>query len=157
MFEMVNNFAKKDEAPPKSKPTKIVSKAYYGCHEESSIRFMNHSVVMDEKGYSPTSQHYSLGAYTTVDFFMFLILMLVSAFVLFIIGAKGWMITAVESLFFLYMIVVKPKGSLVVTYTYKLKTKVKGKLCQNCTKIIKATDKICKHCNHEYDLKKSQV
>jgi hypothetical protein len=50
---------------------------------------------------------------------------------------------------FIYMIVVKPKGALIVTYEYKKRSE--EKTCQSEQKRIKAAAGLCSFCNYDFN------
>jgi uncharacterized membrane protein len=87
----------------------IVIKTYRGTESEAIGKFKKDAILMSSMGYTPTNQVWVAGRYSGMSFFMALILCLV----------------LVGFLVFIYMLIVKPDGSLTVTYQRQVKTKSK--------------------------------
>jgi len=78
----------------------VIVKTYKGSQSAAAAEFSRDSQKMAEKGYFPTSQSWAPGAYGCGSFLVALILCVV------LIGI----------LIFIYMLIVKPPGTLSVTY-----------------------------------------
>jgi|APLak6261664116_1056043.scaffolds.fasta_scaffold27096_2 uncharacterized membrane protein len=87
----------------------IVVKTYRGTESEAISKFKKDAVLMSSMGYTPTNQVWVAGKYSGMSFFIALLL----CFVL-----LGFLI-------FIYMLIVKPDGSLTVTYQRQVKNKSK--------------------------------
>lgn len=79
---------------------KILTRTYRGKLEQATRAFQADASVLASSGYRPVAQNYVPGSYSCAAFLVALILC----------------ILLVGILIFIYMIVVKPPGSLVVTY-----------------------------------------
>lgn len=85
----------------------IIVSVYRGRSQEDAARlFQAHAVRLAAEGYYPIGQSWAPGSYGCGCFLMALLL----AFVL------------VGLLIFVYMLVVKPQGTLTVTYEYRAPT-----------------------------------
>ena len=82
-------------------PSSVV-KVYRGNQEQATSAFQNDAIQWQKRGYTPTTQTWSAGNWTGMQFFVALLLCLV----------------CVGFLVFIYMVVVKPPGSLTVTYVF---------------------------------------
>ncbi len=79
---------------------KLIVKTYKGSQSEATADFQTDAMLMAKVGYFPTTQNYAQGTYGCGAFILALILcFLIIGFIV-----------------FLYMIIVKPKGTLAVTY-----------------------------------------
>src|ERR1700678_2937078 len=82
---------------------KVVVKTYKGRQKVANAKFQKDAAKMAEQGYYPTTQAWAEGAYGCGDFIVALLL----CFIL------------VGIIIFILMIVVKPPGTLTVTYQLK--------------------------------------
>ena len=95
---------------------------------------------MATQGYYPTSQTWAPGSYGCGAFIFALILCLV------LIGF----------LVFVYMLIVKPDGTLTVTYSYQRQTLTPAlseedeKTCPQCAEQVKAAANVCRYCGHSF-------
>jgi hypothetical protein len=92
-------------------------------------------------GYFPTSQSWAPGSYGCGAFLIALLLCVV------FIGI----------LVFVYMLIVKPDGTLSVTYELRALSyssasaiSVEEKRCPKCAERVKAADLFCRFCGHEF-------
>jgi RNA polymerase subunit RPABC4/transcription elongation factor Spt4 len=122
---------------------KVIIKNYKGSQEKATRSFKNDSLKMSKKGYYPTSQNWNQGSWGCGSFILALLLCII------IIGV----------LVFIYMLIVKPDGTLSVTYELKkeynesVKNKAKNlkeKECPQCAEIVKEKAKICRFCRHDF-------
>jgi uncharacterized membrane protein len=105
--EKKNSKLKKNSELQRREP--IVVKTYRGTQSEAISKFKKDAVLMSSMGYTPTSQVWVAGKYSGMSFFLALLL----CFVL-----LGFLV-------FIYMLIVKPDGSLTVTFQRKEKNKSK--------------------------------
>ena len=97
------------ETLPRTDPDPIrggtgpVVREYRGKLAEANRAFQNDAAQMARSGYFPASQTYQPGTWSAAAFLVALLLCLV----------------LVGILVFIYMLIVKPAGSLVVTYEYR--------------------------------------
>lgn len=91
-----------------------VIRVYRGTEAESYAQFDLDAALMADAGYLPTSQRWIAGQWSAGQFFVALLLCLI------LIGL----------LVFLYMLIVKPAGTLTVTYRLQAATDQPGPLYQ---------------------------
>ncbi len=120
-----------------SKEKQIV-KYYFGREVDAKTLFRIDASKAAEKGYYPISEDWTPGEYSAGDFIIAVLLMFV------LIGF----------LVFLYMLIVKPKGRLMVTYEYrdaKVEIIEKTKICPECAETVKAAAKVCRYCGYRFE------
>lgn len=118
-----------------------IVKTYKGSQQDAIAAFQSDSTKMAAERYYPTSQAWAPGAYGCGSFIVALLL----CFIL------------IGFLIFLYMLIVKPDGTLTVTYAYKtaavstVSSPVEDeKTCPQCAEQVKAAAKICRYCGHSF-------
>jgi hypothetical protein len=116
---------------------KQVVETYKGNQAAAQNQFLKDSKKKLKKGYFPASQTWEQGSWGGGDFVVALLLCLV------LIGI----------LVFIYMLLVKPSGTLTVTYNLEEDTpgRQEEKTCPDCAEQVKAAAKICRYCSHEFD------
>jgi len=123
---------------------RVVTKTFKGSPESATAAFQAHAAEMAEAGYYPTSQTWAPGTYGCGEFLIALILCVI------VIGI----------IVFLYMLIVKPEGTLSVTYELRELPKNTtdenpndSKVCPRCAETIKAKAVVCRYCGHEFETK----
>lgn len=129
---------------PAAKPP-VVVKAYKGNQDTATRVFQADATAMAVQGYVPTSQNWAPGAYGCGAF----------------IGALFLCIVLIGIVIFIYMLLVKPEGTLAVTYelrdvalaTPTSVTSAAEKTCPMCAEQVKAAAQVCRYCGHTFELK----
>lgn len=111
-----------------------IVKTYRGNQAQATKEFKEDAERMSRKGYVPTNQVWSPGSYGCGSFVIALLLCFV------LIGI----------LIFVYMLIVKPAGTLTVTYALAPKVDPE-KVCPKCAERVKAAAQVCRFCGHEFD------
>ena len=117
---------------------KKIIKEYRGNEAQARGLYIKDSLKKEKEGYIPFSENFSPGAYTTGNFILAALL----CFVL------------IGFIVFVYMLIVKPKGTLTVTYAYqdkKAKAAAAEKNCTECGEAIKQAAKKCRFCNYQFE------
>ncbi len=116
----------------------VVIKVYKGQHDGATQAFQADAARMAYQSYYPTTQVWAPGAYGCGNFIVALLLCLV------LIGI----------IIFIYMLIVKPAGTLTVTYELRSATVDENNpspqthvRCPECQEWVLKGAKICKHCH----------
>lgn len=88
----------------------IVVKTYKGTQSVAQAAFQQDAQTMAALGYAPTTQNYAPGAYSCGSF----------------IGALLLCLILIGIVVFIYMLIVKPDGTLSVTYELKQPHEIKA-------------------------------
>lgn len=114
----------------------IIVKTYKGNQSRAAELFQADAVKMAEKGYFPTSQNWAPGVYGCGSFLFALLLCVI------LIGI----------IVFVYMLLVKPDGTLSVTYEFRATepSPADEKICPKCAESIKAAATVCRFCGHNF-------
>lgn len=128
-----------EAAEAKEKPKTIV-KTYNGKKEVAARIFEMDAAKMVKEGYYPVTQSYEPGTWGCGAFIIAALLCVV--------------LVGILAIF--YMLIVKPDGTLTVTYEYRDEQQASNpaadeKVCPQCAETVKAAAKICKHCRHEFE------
>jgi hypothetical protein len=124
----------------------VIIRTYTGSQEWATSQFQSDSVEMTARGYYPTSQSWAPGSYGCGSFICALLLCFI------VVGV----------LVFIYMLLVKPDGTLTVTYEYRspnIVTKLEPvveKTCPKCAEDVKDAAKICRFCGHVFTVLESE-
>lgn len=131
-----------DESQPLPEPVSghTIVRSYVGKPDWAAELFEHDANSLAKQGYFPISQTYEPGQYGCGAFLLALLLCFI------LIGI----------LVFLYMLIVKPDGTLTVTYQYRgveqEPTQVNAtKTCPMCAEEVRQAAKICRFCQHEFD------
>lgn len=119
------------------KKKKPIIKTYRGKHESAQKAFLKDKAKMSDKGYFPVSSNWEEGKWGCGAFLVALLLCVV------IIGILA----------FIYLLVVKPSGKLVVSYEFvseEERAKSAEKTCPRCAETVKQQAAICRFCNYEF-------
>ena len=111
-----------------------IVKTYKGKQQQAMETYQADAAKMARQGYAPTSQVWAPGSYGCGSFiFAALLYFIVIGFIVFI-----------------YMLIVKPAGTLTVTYTLAPKIDPE-KVCPKCAENVKASATVCRFCGHIFD------
>lgn len=122
----------------------IMIETYKGSPAKSRQLFLKDAEKKALKGYYPESEQYTPGSYGAGDFFKALILCLL----------------VVGIFIFIFMIIVKPPGTLTVTYKLKELETLKEtptvttefeKVCPDCAESVKMAARKCRFCGYRFD------
>jgi hypothetical protein len=129
-----NGKAKHDAVPKPLPPVKqlppVIVKRYFGSQARATELFHADSNKMRARGYFPTSQTWAAGQWGCAAFLFALVLCVI------LIGI----------IVFIYMIIVKPDGTLTVTYELRAQEKT----CPQCAEEVKAAALICRFCGFQF-------
>lgn len=114
----------------------VIIRTYTGSQDSATAQFQSDSAKMAAQGYFPTSQSWAPGSYGCGSFILALLLCVI------VIGV----------LVFIYMLLVKPAGTLTVTYERREQEiqKTDEKTCPKCAEQVKYAAKICRFCGHDF-------
>jgi len=121
----------------------VLIRAYKGKLAEATAAFQAESATLATEGYVPASQNWVPGTYSGKDFMVALLLCFL------LIGI----------IVFIYMAIVKPPGTLNVTYELRAPSsgvvqapRADEKTCPRCAEQVKAAALVCRFCGHEFAL-----
>ena len=120
----------------------VIIKNYKGNQERVTAWFQDDAKAMAARGYYPTSQIWAPGTYGCGAFLVALLL----CFIL------------IGFIVFVYMLVVKPDGTLTVTYEWRGSSIAQAqvtvgadKICPRCAEQVKSAALVCRFCGHQFD------
>lgn len=126
--------------PDERNNQKVIIRTYTGNQDTATSLFQSDSVKMSSENYFPTSQCWTPGSYGCGSF-------IIAALLCFII---------IGILAFIYMLIVKPDGTLTVTYEFReahdnqAMVSVEEKTCPKCAEQVKAAASLCRFCGHDF-------
>lgn len=124
------------QSPLMTKSRTLV-RTYRGNQATAAAQFQHDAAQLAASGYTPTSQTWAAGSYGAGAFIVALLLCF------FVIGF----------VVFLYLVIVKPPGTLTVTYEAYANLSVGNeKVCPRCAETVKLAAVVCRFCNYEFDM-----
>jgi len=114
----------------------ILVRSYKGTQSESANLFEADAAVLAADGYFPVSQNWAPGQWSGTAFAI--------AFLLIFLFGLGLLILA-------YLLIVRPPGTLVVTYGMRTLPEADGKICPVCAETIKLAALRCRFCGYSFD------
>lgn len=126
----------------------ILIRKYKGKNQEQALRsFQTNSTKVADKGFFPTSQSWLPGQWGAGTFIVALLgIIFIGAF----FSLFGILIAAlIFIVVFLYLLIVKPPGTLTVTYERRAAS-AEEKTCPRCAERIKAAALVCHFCGNEF-------
>lgn len=119
----------------------VIVRTYRGSQSVAMADYQADAARLAAQGYFPISQSWAPGSYGCGTFLLALLL----CFIL------------VGVLVFIYMLIVKPEGTLSVTYEFRgvppgpeYAIAVAEKACPRCAEQVKAAALVCRFCGHEF-------
>jgi hypothetical protein len=119
----------------------VLVKTYKGKQTEAMEMFQADATTIASQGYYPTSQSWAEGSYGCGSFLLALLACLI------LIGI----------VIFIYMLLVKPSGTLTVTYERRAEASVptvssasEEKTCPKCAERVKRAATVCRFCGHNF-------
>lgn len=111
-------------------------KTYRGSQTSATNEFRRDAARMATQGLVPTTQTWAAGSYGCGSFVLAFLL----CFIL------------IGFLIFLYMLIVKPAGTLTVTYAYQAAAPATApeKVCPKCAEHVKAAATVCRFCGFAF-------
>ena len=114
-----------------------IVKSYKGRQEVAQKAYLKDAEKLLKKGYFPSDDRWEEGKWGGGSFFVALLLCFV------LIGI----------IVFIYMALVKPPGTLTVTYALRTEEEIADsaeRKCPRCAETIKAAAAVCRFCGHEF-------
>ena len=117
----------------------IIVEEYRGSQAAARKLYFKDAKKKEKKGYVAVSENWTPGSHGFGSFIVALLLCIV------LIGF----------LIFIYMLLVKPAGTLTVTYELKSidveKTESEIKTCPDCAETVKRAAHKCRYCGYEFE------
>ncbi len=115
----------------------VIVRTYKGDQARATAWFQQDAANLARTGYFPSSQTYAPGAWGCGGFLIALLLCVI------LIGF----------IVFIYMLIVKPDGTLTVTYEYRgtAPPAAAEKTCPKCAETVKAAAAVCRFCGHQFE------
>lgn len=110
-----------------------IIKTYKGKQHEAIASFQADALAMANNGFFPTSQNWAAGEWSVGAYIVAVLLIFLFGLGLLILG---------------YMLIVKPEGTLTVTY--ERQAVVEEKTCPMCAERIKAAALVCHFCGQKF-------
>jgi hypothetical protein len=121
------------------------TETYRGSPKQAQRRFERDAKRQAKKDWLPVSERYEKGGWGGFAY----IAALVVTVVLCLLFLPAGIVVGV--FWFLYLLIVEPKGTMFVSYERGASKPVKMKTCPDCAEDVQWAARLCRFCGHEFE------